>query len=161
MFWDGKRREVKAVIRHQMQCLAQYFLGKRSRYDSFRFDAVKLVARTRSWGPRFFFRKSRRPQRRRSALRSDYLGQPQGAKIGKSGRAMKDYGLTALSRRVYLRNVKKNDLPGLQQKLGWSFIGEKDRLFLFMLCKSSMEISTVPLAIQKRIVQPPKFELVG
>lgn len=29
VFWDGKRREVKAVIRHQMQCLAQYFLGKR------------------------------------------------------------------------------------------------------------------------------------
>ena len=33
VFWDGKRREVKAVIRHQMQCLAQYFLGKRSRYE--------------------------------------------------------------------------------------------------------------------------------
>ncbi len=41
MFWDGKRREVKAVIRHQMQRLAQYFLGKRSRYEPFRFDAVK------------------------------------------------------------------------------------------------------------------------
>ena len=41
VFWDGKRREVKAVIRHQMQCLAQYFLGKRSRYEPFRFDAVK------------------------------------------------------------------------------------------------------------------------
>src|SRR2546422_2224501 len=40
-------------------------------------------------------------------------------------------------------------------------IGKKDRLFLFMLCKSCMEISTVPLAIQERIVQPPKFELVG
>jgi len=33
--------EVKAVIRHQMQCLAQYFLGKRSGYEPFRFDAVK------------------------------------------------------------------------------------------------------------------------
>ena len=33
VFWDGKRREVKAVIRHQMQCLAQYFLGKRSGYE--------------------------------------------------------------------------------------------------------------------------------
>jgi CRISP-associated protein Cas1 len=41
VFWDGKRREVKAVIRHQLQCLAQYFLGKRSRYEPFRFDAVK------------------------------------------------------------------------------------------------------------------------
>jgi hypothetical protein len=30
------------------------------------------------------------------------------------------------------------------------FIGEKDRLFLFMLCKSCMIISTVPLAIQER-----------
>jgi hypothetical protein len=41
VFWDGKRREVKAVIRHQMQCLAQYFLGKRRHYEPFRFDAVK------------------------------------------------------------------------------------------------------------------------
>jgi hypothetical protein len=41
VFWDGKRREVKAVIRHQMQCLAEYFLGQRSRYEPFRFDAVK------------------------------------------------------------------------------------------------------------------------
>ncbi len=38
VFWDGKRREVKAVIRHQMQCLAQYFLGQRSRYEPFRLD---------------------------------------------------------------------------------------------------------------------------
>ncbi len=30
-----KRREVKAVVRHQMQCLGQYFLGKRSRYEPF------------------------------------------------------------------------------------------------------------------------------
>ena len=28
VFWDSKRREVKAVIRHQMQCLAQYFRGQ-------------------------------------------------------------------------------------------------------------------------------------
>ncbi len=49
MFWDGKRREVKAVIRHQMQRLAQYFLRKRSRYEPFRFDAIKLVARTRGF----------------------------------------------------------------------------------------------------------------
>ena len=42
-----------------------------------------------------------------------------------------------------------------------AFIGKKDRLFLFMLCKSCMGISTVPAAIQERIVQPPKFELVG
>ena len=73
----------------------------------------------------------------------------------------KDYGLTALSRRVYLGNVKKNDLPELQQKLRRLFIGKKDRHFLFMLCKSCMGISTVPLAIQERIVVPPKFELVG
>ena len=29
VFCDGKRREVKVVIRHQMQCLVQHFLGKR------------------------------------------------------------------------------------------------------------------------------------
>jgi hypothetical protein len=60
-----------------------------------------------------------------------------------------------------LGNVKKNDLPEFQQKLRRLSIGKKDRLFLFMLCECCMEISTVPLAIQKRIVQPPKFELVG
>jgi hypothetical protein len=60
-----------------------------------------------------------------------------------------------------LGNVKKNDLPEFQQKLRRLFIGKKDRLLLFMLCKCCMEISTVPLAIKKRIVQPPKFELVG
>ena len=49
VFWDGKWRKVKAVIRHQMQCLAQYFPGKRSRYEPFRLDAVKLVARTRGF----------------------------------------------------------------------------------------------------------------
>jgi hypothetical protein len=69
--------------------------------------------------------------------------------------------LTALSRTVYLGNVKKNDLPELQQKLRRLFIGRKDRLFLFMLCKSRMGVSTVPSAIQERIVQPPRFELVG
>ena len=73
----------------------------------------------------------------------------------------KDYGLTALSRSVYIGNVKKNDLPELQQKLRQLFMGKKDRLFLFMLCKSCVDVSTVPLAIQERIVQPPKFELVG
>ncbi len=73
----------------------------------------------------------------------------------------KDYGLTALSTGVYLGNVKKNELAELRQKLRRLFIGKKDRLFLFRLCKSCMEISTVPLAIQERIVQPPKFELVG
>src|SRR2546426_785777 len=48
----------------------------------------------------------------------------------------KDYGLTALSRRAYIGNVKKNDLPELQQELRRLFIGKKDRLFLFMLCTS-------------------------
>ena len=49
----------------------------------------------------------------------------------------------------------------ISNKLRQLFKGKKDRLILFMLCKSWMEVSTVPLAIQKRIVQPPKFELVG
>jgi CRISP-associated protein Cas1 len=41
VFWDGKWREVKAVIRHQMQRLAQHFLDKRDRYEPFRFSVVK------------------------------------------------------------------------------------------------------------------------
>ena len=41
VFCDGKRREVKVVIRHQMQCLVQHFLGKLNGYEPFRFDAVK------------------------------------------------------------------------------------------------------------------------
>ena len=41
------------------------------------------------------------------------------------------------------------------------FMGKKHRLLLFMLRTSCTEIPTVPLAIQARIVQPPKFELVG
>ncbi len=82
-------------------------------------------------------------------------------RLRKAVERCQDYGLRALSRGVYLGNVKKNDLRELQQKLRRLFIGKKDRLFLFMLCKSCMETSTVPLAIQERIVQPPKFELVG
>jgi hypothetical protein len=35
-------------------------------------------------------------------------------------------------------NVKKNDLPELQQKLRRLFIGKTDRLSLFVLCKSCM-----------------------
>ncbi len=149
MFWDGKRREVKAVIRHQMPCLAQYFLGKRSRYEPFRLDAVKQplgerpvitnppVCMLMTWDSR------------------------KGRRLEKAVGRCKDYGLTALSRRLYLGNVKKNDLPELQQKLRRLIIGKKDRLFLFMLCKSCMAISTFSLAIQERIAQPPKFELVG
>ena len=72
----------------------------------------------------------------------------------------KDYGLTAPSRRVY--PAKENgSLPELQQELRRLFIGKRDRLFLFVLCKSCMEISTVPSTIQKRIVQLPNVELVG
>jgi hypothetical protein len=62
---------------------------------------------------------------------------------------------------AHIGNVKRNDLPVLRQKLRRLFIGKKDRLFLFVLCKSCMENSTVALAIQERIVRPSKFELVG
>jgi len=150
VFWDGKRREAKAVIRHQMQCLAQYFLGKRSGYEPFRFDAVKKSLAQEgqlSFNPPVCMLITWDSRNRR--------------RLEKAVGLCKDYGLTALSRRVYLGNVKKNDLPELQQNLRRLFIGKKDRLFLFMLCKSCMGISTVPLAIQERIVQPPKFELVG
>jgi hypothetical protein len=95
-----------------------------------------------------------------SRLHADYLGQPQWTKIGKSGGLCKDYGLTALEEGLP-RERKKNDLPELQQKLRRLFIWKTDRLFLFVLCKSCMEISTVPSTIQERVVQAPKFELVG
>jgi hypothetical protein len=35
------REAFRQSLRHQMQCLAQYFRGQRSRYEPFRFDAVK------------------------------------------------------------------------------------------------------------------------
>ncbi len=35
----------------------------------------------------------------------------------------KDYGLTALSKRVYIGHVRKNDLPELQQRLRQLFFG--------------------------------------
>jgi hypothetical protein len=75
--------------------------------------------------------------------------------------AMQILRLDGPSRRVYLGNVKKIDLPELQQKLRRLFIGKTDRPFLFVLCKSCMEISTVPSTIQERVVQAPKFELFG
>jgi hypothetical protein len=73
----------------------------------------------------------------------------------------KDYGLTALSKRVCIGNAKKNDLPGLQKKLLQLFRGKKDRFFLFMLCKSCMEVPSVPVAVQMKIVQPTQFEFAG
>ena len=66
-------------------------------------------------------------------------GSRNGQRLRKALELCKDYGLTALARRVYLGNVKKNDLPELQQKLRRLFIGKKDRLFLFLLCKSCPE----------------------
>jgi hypothetical protein len=76
-----------------------------------------------------------------------------------STKKRKDFTTALVLRREVF--PKKNDLPELQQKLRRLFMEKKDRLFLFMLCKPCMGISTVPLAIQGRIVQPPKFELVG
>ena len=102
-----------------MQLLAQYFLGKRSRYETFSFDAVN------HW------------QRLRKAVE-----------------LCKDYGLTALSKRVYIANVRKNELPELQQRLRQLFFGNKDKLFLFMLCKSCLEVSSIPLAVQTNSPAP-------
>jgi hypothetical protein len=101
-FWDGKRRE--PVIRHQMQCLAQYFLGKRSGYEPFRVDAVKKsLGRPVITNPPVCMLITWHSRNRR--------------RLEKAVGLCKDYGLTALSRRVYLGNVKKNDLPELQQQL--------------------------------------------
>jgi hypothetical protein len=41
VFWDGKRRRSKRSSAIRCSALAQCFLGKRSRYEPFRFDALK------------------------------------------------------------------------------------------------------------------------
>ncbi len=44
---------------------------------------------------------------------------------------------------------------------GSYFSANKDKLFLFRLCKSCLEVSSAPLAVQTNIVRPRKFEIVG
>ena len=73
----------------------------------------------------------------------------------------KDYGLTALSKKLFIGNVNKNEIAELKQKLTDLFIGNTDRFFLFMICKSCLEVSSVPAAVQASIAQPLKYEIVG
>jgi CRISPR/Cas system-associated endoribonuclease Cas2 len=80
-------------------------------------------------------------------------------RLKKAFELCKDYALTRLSKRVYIGTVTKNELPELQQKLRQLFFGNKDKLF--MLCKSCLEVSSIPLAVQTNIVRPRKFEIVG
>ncbi len=82
-------------------------------------------------------------------------------RLRKAVELCKDCGLTALSKRVSIGHVRKNELPELQQRLRQLFFGNKDKLFLFRLCKSCLEVSSVPLAVQTNIVRPRKFEIVG
>lgn len=52
-------------------------------------------------------------------------------------RALKCGLLVSLSS---LLGFRKNELPELQQRLRQLFFGNKDKLFLFMLCKSCLEV---------------------
>ncbi len=72
-----------------------------------------------------------------------------------------DYGLTALSQRVDIGQVRENELPELQPRLRQLFFGNQDKLFLFMLCQSCLEVSSIPWAVQTNIVRPRKFEIAG
>ena len=40
VYWDGKRRTVKAVIYHQVQNLSQHFTGRRDCYVPFSFSVI-------------------------------------------------------------------------------------------------------------------------
>jgi CRISPR/Cas system-associated endoribonuclease Cas2 len=82
-------------------------------------------------------------------------------RLKKAVELCKDYALTRLSKRVCIGTVRKNELPELQQKLRQLFFGNKDKLFLFMLCKSCLEVSSIPLAVQTNMVRRRKFEIVG
>ncbi len=81
-------------------------------------------------------------------------------KLKKAAGLCKDYGLTALTKKLYIGNIKKNERPELQQKLRLVFVGKTDNLFLVMLCKSCVEASYVPAAVLTYIVEPLKYEIV-
>jgi hypothetical protein len=82
-------------------------------------------------------------------------------KLKKAATLCKDCGLAALSKKLFIGNVKKDEMPELQQKLSALFVGPTDRLFLFMICKSCLEVSSIPGAIHTSIAQPPTYEIVG
>jgi len=81
-------------------------------------------------------------------------------KFKRAGNLCKDYGLTALSKKLFIGNVNKDEMPEIQQKLRALFTNPTDQLFVFMVCKSCLEVSTVPKALQTDIVQPPAYVIV-
>jgi CRISPR/Cas system-associated endoribonuclease Cas2 len=80
-------------------------------------------------------------------------------KFKKATELCKNYGLIALSKKLFIGNIKKNEMPEIQQSLKELFVSSTDRLFVFMICKSCLEVSTIPEAIQANIVQPLKYEI--
>src|SRR5580704_13294442 len=81
-------------------------------------------------------------------------------KLKKATNLCKDYGLAALSKKLFIGNVKQDEMPEIQKKLNVLFTNPTDKFFLFMICKSCLEVSTVPQAVQTNIVQPPAYEIV-
>ena len=57
-------------------------------------------------------------------------------RLRKAVELCKDYGLTALSKRVYLGKVRKNELPELQRRLRQLFFGTK--ISCFFLCCANL-----------------------
>ena len=81
-------------------------------------------------------------------------------KFKKAADLCKDYGLSALSKKLFIGNVKKDEMPELQQKLSALFANSTDKLFVFMICKSCLEVSTVPKILQTDIIDPPAYVIV-
>src|SRR5438552_2899991 len=81
-------------------------------------------------------------------------------KLKKAMDLCKDYGLKDLSKKLFIGNVTKNEMPKLQQKLRVIFVGKSDRLFVVMLCKSCLETSYLPASALTYIVEPLKYEIV-
>lgn len=81
-------------------------------------------------------------------------------KLKKATTFCKDYGLAALSKKLFIGNINKDEMPEIQQKLSTLFTNPTDQLFIFMVCKSCLEVSTVPKAIQTDITQPLAYVIV-
>ncbi len=84
-----------------------------------------------------------------------------GQRLRKAAKLCQDYGLRALSKRVSIGHLRKNELPELPQRLRQLFFGDQDKLFLFRWCQSGLELSSIPWAVQTNRVRPRKFEIVG
>jgi len=81
-------------------------------------------------------------------------------KFKKAADLCKNYGLSALSKKLFIGNIKKGEMPGLQQKLNAIFTNSTDKLYVFMVCKSCLEVSTIPKDLQADIIEPPAYLIV-